>query len=239
MANGGRAHGVKPRRGGARLRGTARLRPSTLFVDIGGVLLSDGWGWRQRQRAIAEFGLDAKDFGERHLQAWNSYQLGKCSLDEYFERALFYRPQKVSRAALKKFMFAQSTPCSDMLALIKKIKTQHGLKVVVVSNEGRELNAHRIHRFQLDRLADIFVSSCYVQMLKPDPEIFRLALDLSQASPSKVLYIENTAMFVEVARGLGIEALWHKSFTETRACLAERGLGVDDEERARAETGRA
>jgi putative hydrolase of the HAD superfamily len=212
---------------------------STLFVDIGGVLLSDGWGRRQRERAIAEFGLDGEDFSNRHLQIWNSYQLGKCSLDDYFERVLFYRPQSFSRAALKAFMFAQSTPCPDMLDLVGRLKRKWGLKVVVVSNEGRELNAHRIHTFQLDRLADIFVSSCYVQRLKPDPGIFRLALDLAQVSPSEVVYIENTAMFVEVARGFGIQAVVHKSFTETRMALAQLGLGVDDAARAAAPGGRA
>ena len=210
------------------------VRPSTLFVDIGGVLLSDGWGRSQRERAIAEFGLDAEDFSNRHLQIWNSYQLGKCSLDEYFERVLFYRPQSFSRAALKAFMFAQSTPCQDMLDLVARLKRKWGLKVVVVSNEGRELNAHRIHTFQLDRLTDIFVSSCYVQRLKPDPGIFHLALDLAQVSPSEVVYIENTAMFVEVARALGIQALLHKSFTETRTALAQLGLGDDDDDGARA-----
>ena len=223
----------------ARSHRATRVRPSALFVDIGGVLLSDGWGRVQRERAIAEFGLDAGDFGERHHQVWDSYQMGKRSLDEYFERVLFYRPQAVSRATLKKFMFAQSTPCADMLELISKVKAQYDLKVVVVSNEGRELNAHRIRRFRLDELADVFVSSCYVQMLKPDPGMFRLAIDLAQVSPSEVVYLENTAMFVDVARELGIKALWHKTFAETRAALAQLGLGVDDAARAAAPGGRA
>lgn len=211
-----------------------RTRPSTLFVDIGGVLLSDGWGRVQRQRAIEQFGLDGADFSNRHLEIWNAYQLGRCSLDEYFERVLFYRPQAFSRATLREFMFAQSQPFAQMLELIATLKAQYGLKVVVVSNEGRELNAHRIHTFGLDRFVDLFVSSCYVQMIKPDKRIFRLALDLAQVTPGEVVYIENTPMFVEVAQELGIHALLHTDFAATRAALAALGLGAPLDRSARA-----
>ena len=106
-----------------------------------------------------------------------------------------------------------------MIELMAELKSQHRLKIAVVSNEARELNAYRIRNFKLDRFVDFFVSSCFVHVRKPDAQIFRLALDLAQVQARQVLYIENTPMFVDVANGLGIRSILHTSYDTTREKL--------------------
>jgi putative hydrolase of the HAD superfamily len=121
-------------------------------------------------------------------------------------------------------MFAQSKPYPDMIELVAQLKVRHGLKIAVVSNEGRELNAYRIRKFKLDRFVDSFISSCFVHVRKPDADIFRLALDIAQAPARQVLYIENTPMFVQIAEGLGIRSILHADYKSTCAKLASLGL---------------
>ena len=111
-----------------------------------------------------------------------------------------------------------------MIELITQLKHQHRLKIVVVSNESRAVNAHRIRTFKLDELADTFVSSCFVRMRKPDAEIFRLALDLAQTPAEQVAFIDNTAMFVQIAEGVGMRGILHSSWQSTCAKLAAFGL---------------
>ncbi|HTA17403.1 MAG TPA: HAD-IA family hydrolase, partial [bacterium] len=145
--------------------------------------------------------------------------------EEYLDRAVFHRKRPFTRERFKRFMFAQSKAYPGMIALISRLKARYGLKIAVVSNEGRELNAHRITMSGLDNLVDVFVSSCYVHLRKPDVDIFKLALDLVQVPPRRVVYIENTALFVQVAQGLGIRSILHKDLASTRAALASLGLG--------------
>ena len=95
---------------------------------------------------------------------------------------------------------------------------------MVVSDEGRELNAFRIRAFKLDSFLDCFVSSCFVHLRKPDADILRLALDIAQVRPDQVVYIENTAMFVQIAQGLGIRSVLHTGYEITRSQLASFGL---------------
>ena len=121
-------------------------------------------------------------------------------------------------------MFAQSKPHSEMIALFAQLKVRHGLKIAVVSNEGRELNAHRIRKFNLDGFVDSFISSCFVHVRKPDADIFRLALDIAQTPAQKVLFIEDTPMFVQIAQGLGIRSILHTDYRSTCAKLALLGL---------------
>jgi len=195
-----------------------------LFLDIGGVLLTNGWDHQARKRAAANFKLKYSDMNDRHRLTFEIYEKGKLTLEEYLNLVVFYQKRSFTRAQFRNFMFAQSKPYLKMIELVTQLKIQHGLKIIVVSNEARELNAYRIRKFKLDRFVDCFISSCFVQIRKPDSDIFRLALDVTQAEPQRVLYIENTPMFIQIAEGLGIQSILHTDYKSTYAKLASFGL---------------
>lgn len=52
-------------------------RPTVLFLDVGGVLLTNGWDRSMRKQAAETFGLDADDMDERHHLTFDTYELGK------------------------------------------------------------------------------------------------------------------------------------------------------------------
>jgi len=195
-----------------------------LFVDIGGVLLSNGWDAAIRQRTAEHFQLELAEMEYRHHLTFDTYEEGKITLQDYLARIVFYRTRPFTPVQFQQFMFAQSSPCPQMIELVRTLKLKYGLKTVVVSNEGQELNAHRIRAFKLDSFLDSFVSSCFVHLRKPDADIFRLALDIAQVQPDQVIYIENTPMFVQVAEGLGIRSILHTEYEMTRSQLASFGL---------------
>ena len=197
---------------------------TTLFLDIGGVLLNNGWDHQARRRVAKHFNLEWAGMEERHRLTFETHEEGKLTFEEYLGRVVFYQKRTFTRAEFRRSMCAQSKPCPEMIALIGRLKTRYGLKIAVVSNEAREVNAYRIRKFKLAGFVDSFVSSCFVGLRKPDAEIFRLALDISQTPARQVLYIENTPMFVEVAEGLGIRSILHTDYRSTCAKLASLGF---------------
>jgi len=199
---------------------------TALFLDIGGVLLTDGWGHMSRKLAAKAFDLNLEEMESRHNQAFDTYELGKLTIKEYLSRVVFYKERPFTPAQFQKFMFAQSKSYPKMIELVRKLKAQHGLKVAVVSNEARELNSYRIRKFKLDGFVDFFISSCFVHLRKPDTDIFRVALDIAQVPANQVVYIENLLMFVQVAEGLGIRGICHTDYKSTCAKLASFGLEV-------------
>lgn len=199
---------------------------TTLFVDIGGVLLTNGWDHTMRQQAAKEFGLDYDDLNERHHLTFDTYEEGKLTLDEYLSRVVFYAERRFTREQFRTFMLAQSKPYPEMINLIRNLKMTYRLRVAAVSNEGRELTVHRIQTFALGSFIDFFVSSCFVHFRKPDVDIFRIALDIAQAQPEDIIYIEDRQMFVEVAKGLGLRAIHHVDYATTREALAGYGLAL-------------
>jgi len=200
---------------------------TALFLDIGGVLLTNGWDHHARKRAATNFKLELGEMEDRHHLTFDTYEEGKLTLEEYLGRVVFYQKRPFTRAQFRRFMFAQSKPYPKMIELVRKLKTKHGLKIIVLSNEGRELNAYRIRKFKLDGFVDAFISSCFVHLRKPDADIFRLALDIAQAPAQQVVYIENTPMFVRIAEGLGIRSILHGDYRSTCAKLASFGLQND------------
>jgi HAD superfamily hydrolase (TIGR01509 family) len=200
------------------------IQITTLFLDIGGVLLTDGWDHHARKRAATTFKLESAEMEERHHLTFETYEEGKLTLEEYLALVVFYQKRPFTQAQFRRFMFAQSKAYPEMIELVAQLKVRHGLKIVVVSNEARELNSHRIRKFKLDGFVDFFVSSCFVHFRKPDPDIFRLALDIAQAEARHVIYIENTPMFVQIAENLGIRGILHTDYKSTRAELSALGL---------------
>ena len=201
---------------------------SCAFLDIGGVLLTDGWDHLARKRAAKNFKLEWAEMEDRHRLTFEIYEEGKITLQEYLRLVVFHNTRPFTRNQFQRFMFAQSKPIPEMIALVAQLKVSLGLKIVIVSNEGRELNAHRVQKFKLNWLADCFISSCFVHMRKPDADIFRLALDIAQVPASQAVYIDNTPMFIQIAEGLGIQSILHTDCKSTRAGLSALGLNVTE-----------
>lgn len=199
---------------------------TTLFLDVGGVLGTNGWDRQARERAAKQFNLDRAEVDERHHLTFDTYEEGKLSLDEYLSRTIFYEQRTFSRDEFKAFMLAQSVPYPQVIELVRKLKSRYRLKVAVVSNEGRELMTHRIPAFGLVDFVDFFVVSSFVHFRKPDADIYRIALDIAQVPPSQVAYLEDRPMFVDVAQGLGIHAIQHVNYESTRAALSGIGLSL-------------
>jgi putative hydrolase of the HAD superfamily len=199
----------------------------TLFVDIGGVLLTNGWDHHARRRAVKHFKLDWAEMEERHGLNFETHEEDKITFNEYLDRVVFYQKRPFTRAEFRRFMFAQSKPYAEMIELVRNLKAKYGLKIMVVSNESRELNAHRISTFKLSGFVDAFISSCFVGLRKPDADIFKLALDIAQTPARQIVYLENTALFVQIAEGMGIRGLLHTDYQSTRAKLATLGLKAD------------
>ena len=197
---------------------------NTIFTDIGGVLLTNGWDRGCRRRAIDLFKLDAEETEERHHLCFDTLEVGKLTLDEYLDRVVFYKKQSFTRKKFRQFMYDQSKPFPEMITLLQELKKKYALKIAVVSNEGRELAEYRIKQFKLNTFADFFIVSSFVHFRKPDADIFRIALDTAQVRPSEVVYLEDRPMFVQVAKSLGVHGLRHIDYKTTCEKLEKFGF---------------
>jgi len=190
-----------------------------LFFDIGGILLTNGWGHESREEAAREFGLDYAEVKELHTFIFNVYEAHGVDLDEYLDTVVFNHPRDFTREDFKNFMFEQSKELPDMLAWLKEWRKDCGFRIIAINNEGKELNDYRVKKFKLHDVFDAFVSSCEVGIRKPDPAIFKLAMGIAMAQPQECVYFDDRKMFALAAGKLGMRAYQHTSFETTKEIL--------------------
>src|SRR5680860_549135 len=189
-----------------------KLEVQVVFFDVGGVLLTNGWGHESRQKAAKVFGLNYDELDVLHDFIYNVHEIGKISLDDYLDTVIFNRPRDFTKNEFKDFMFAQSVELPDMLQWLIKWKQAYGFRVISINNEGKELNDYRIEKFGLHQCFDAFISSGEVGMRKPDPGIYRLAMGIAQVNPEDCVYFDDRAMLVQQAQKLGIRSFHHQDF---------------------------
>ncbi len=199
----------------------------TLFWDLGGVLLTNGWDRAARARACARFALDCDDFQDRHEQVVGEFETGRMDLDSYLERTVFFEPRPFTEEDFKAFMFAQSQQDSAMLSLVRRLHDAGEYRLAVINNESLELNAFRIERFGLRDCFSLFFSSCFVRLRKPDSGIYRLALQVTQTPAGAALLVDDRAINVEAAKRIGMHTIHFRNPDQLRGCLADLGVRCD------------
>jgi putative hydrolase of the HAD superfamily len=199
-------------------------RISTVFWDVGGVLLSNAWDRELRHRAVDHFGLNWEEFQERHELVFHGFETGRITLDSYLACTVFHRERSYSLNAFKEYMFELSTPLPQGLDILGRLAAQSCYRLAALNNESLELNLHRIERFKLRDYFSLFVSSCFVGLRKPEPEIYRLALNVTQCDASECVFIDDRALNVERARQVGMHAILYKSPEQLVADLGALGV---------------
>ncbi len=195
-----------------------------ILSDIGGVLGTNGWDSSVRRTVCQHFGLVESEIAERHRLMFDSYERGYMTFQEYLERVFFGSPRRFSIDEVRDLAYAQSVPWPENIAFFQQVKASNILRLGLISNEGEGITAHRVETFRLRELADFMVVSHCVHMRKPDRDIWQLALDLVQVAPQDALYIDDRAMFVEVAAEMGFTAMQHVSLENTVKQFAKFGL---------------
>src|SRR5713226_9554611 len=179
-----------------------------LFWDVGGVLLSNAWDHEERDRAVTQFLLDKTEFEARHSELVPAFEEGRTSLDEYLRRTVFYEPRTFAPEDFKRFMFSLSKPKTGVLEIARGLSSKYF--TATINNESRELNQYRIETFGLADCFDLFVSSCFVGIRKPDERIYRLALDLVQYAAEECCFIDDRPGNIEVAAKVGMQSVLMK-----------------------------
>ncbi len=201
---------------------------ATLFFDVGGVLLTNGWDTEAREAAIAQFGLNGLDFHTRHAMLRSAFETGRLSLDQYLQKAVFFRPQTFKPDEFKAFMFEQSQLLPDgALELARALASTGRYRLCTLNNESRELNEYRIERFALHDVFVDFFTSCYLGMEKPDEDIYRAVQGITRCPTEQAIFIDDRSVNVETAIAAGYCGIQFHNVDQLRKELADRGINLN------------
>ena len=201
----------------------------TLFWDIGGVILTNGWDRNQRSEVLERLDVNLAAYEKVHERANYYWERGLLSAYDFFKQTvLLPNPQlELTFDSLWKQVCAQSRvlhpECLDILADLKR---QGKLRLATLNNESRELNEHRLDAFKLRSLFDYFICSGYIHEMKPMPGIYRSAIDISGFDAHTALFIDDKRENCEAAREEGMQAIEFKDPDQLCKALASYDIHV-------------
>lgn len=204
----------------------------TIFWDIGGVLLTNGWDLGQRTRVLGPLGVDLAAYESVHDEVNYYWERGLLTAQSFFEQTIIKTNPTLNLTfeRLWPLVCEQSKvlhqECFDILAAIKELGQ---FRLATLNNESRELNLHRLDAFQLRQYFDYFICSGYVHEMKPLPDIYRAAIDVSGFPPETSLFIDDRQENCAAAIALGMQAIHFESPTQLRTSLTQRGIAVQHE----------
>jgi putative hydrolase of the HAD superfamily len=197
----------------------------TIFWDIGGVLLTNGWDKDQRADVLCRLGVDLEDYESRHDAANFYWERGLSTAKRFFDQTVFTEPRDFSFEDLWSLVCAESRvlhpECFDILGTLA---ADGRFKIATLNNESRELNDHRVEAFQLRDYFDYFICSGYVHEMKPDAAIYRSAIEISGYRAEQAIFIDDKQENCDAAMGLDMQAIRFESPAQLRDALAQLGI---------------
>jgi putative hydrolase of the HAD superfamily len=203
------------------------------MLDMGGVLTQD-----QRLDKVDEMmrllgvGCAREDFHAAYFEARGEYDRGAYGGEEYWRRvaeALGARPVdgalgRIVQTDLESWFNMRPA----MLEFLGGVRGRVGRRVLL-SNIHAD-GARFIREGEARSWAGLFdtlILSCEHKLLKPEREIYELALDAAGALPSETLFVDDNAVNVEGARAAGLSSFrfaGEEDFFETLAREYELAL---------------
>lgn len=199
----------------------------TIFWDIGGVLLTNGWDAHQRAGVLNSLGVDLLAYEAMHDRANFYWERGLITARDFFEQTVLEtNPQLgLTFEALWEWVCGESRVLHPgSFEILAALQRSGQYRLATLNNESRELNEYRLDAFELRAYFDYFVCSGYVHEMKPLPGIYRAAIDISGWPAHTALFIDDKQENCDGAEALGMRAIRFVSPEQLQQDLAQLGI---------------
>lgn len=183
-----------------------------IIFDCYGVLVGTGF-WNVYQRLGGDL---KKDTG--FIEEW----LGKANLGEVtsqeFSEAMSER-LGISLNAYQEAFRKDELPDEQLFEFIEtELKPKY--KLAMVSNATGDSVRRKIPAEKLNLFDEILVSG-EVGLLKPDPELFQLALDRLSVTAGETVFVDDHKDYIDGAKQVGLQTILYIDFGSFKGELGE------------------
>lgn len=198
----------------------------TIFFDIGGVLLTNGWDRNQRTHALKSLGMtDLSGYEARHADANYFWERGLKDIRWFFQKTVFYDWRRFEFEDLWAAMVAEQGLLENgAVEILKKLHATRKYRLATLTNESKELNTYRMTAFGLKDYFDFFICSAYVNEMKPAPKIYLEAIEVSGREPAECVFIDDKQENVDAAIRQEMRGILYRNPEQLEEDL--RDLGV-------------
>ena len=187
--------------------------------DIGGVLVrTEDREPRMRQAERLGLTREALVYLVFDSEMGQKAQLGAVSAKELLEYVCQAVHLPVEEAAnFEQEFFAGDRLDVDLVNYIRSLRTRY--RTGIISNAWDDVRSMINERWKMADAFDQIVLSAEVKIGKPDPRVFKLALENLGVAPEEAVFIDDFAHNIEGARAVGMHAIQFQTSEQIRADL--------------------
>ncbi|MFO8018265.1 MAG: HAD family phosphatase [Promethearchaeia archaeon] len=202
-----------------------------ILWDLGGVIVNlDYTSFFRFIQTHSKLQLTEAKFKQILMSNYDAYHEGTISSNEFYE--LMNNVLKLNQIRETEFFNAFNSIIqslnTDTIEIIKKVKRQD-LTSFVLSNVN---SAHWNHLLEKDwdwmPLFEDFILSYEIGVTKPDPEIYKYAIEKARCKANQILFIDDNYVNVKGAKRCEINTIFYKNQSQFQTQLKEK-LGINAE----------
>lgn len=181
---------------------------TTLLVDYAGVLTPTRNNFPFVEKFYKDYNLSPQELMKITYTNWEKTSIGKLDSKLFWENMA--KLLKTDAKVLRSRIMNTYSLDENVISLLKKLKKQYNL--VMVSNQ---INDWLEEVIEINNLRDIFdytANSYELGVKKPDPAIFKYALNLAGSKPSEAVFIDDALKNIIAAQELGLKTIHFSDF---------------------------
>jgi epoxide hydrolase-like predicted phosphatase len=177
-----------------------------IFFDLGGVIVRTEYQ-APRERLAERLNMTYEEISKVVFEAETARKasIGEMSVDEHWLAVTRKLRLPASEAeSIRTEFFAGDVIDRDLLNFIRSLRPRY--KTGIISNAWGDLREY-IVKHQFEDAFDTIIISAEIKMMKPQPEIYQLALKQAQVEAKEAAFVDDMPKNVEAANALGMHAI--------------------------------
>jgi len=178
----------------------------SVFIDFGGVIVRTE-DKEPRKMQAEKLGMTSRELERIIFESESSRRAstGEITEDEHWQavaEALAVTREEADRITAQ--FFAGDRADTSLIDFLRSLRPER--KVCLISNAWSGLRAF-IKGQKFDDVFEAMIISAEVGVAKPDPAIYRLALEKLGAKPEESVFVDDVLVNVEAARSIGMNTI--------------------------------
>ena len=160
---------------------------------------------------------------------WRLAEIGAIDDAEYWRRigprlglGSGTEPTEAEIRDFQQALFGEVEADPDMVDLVQRLRGRY--QTGLLSNATLRDPQRLLERYGLEGLFDVVVVSAAVGLAKPDPAIYRLALEHLGTAPERTVFVDDFERNVVAASDLGMHGVHFTGYSDLIVALRELGL---------------
>jgi HAD superfamily hydrolase (TIGR01509 family) len=198
-----------------------------IVFDLGNVVFTNDWHYDFPEKFAAftqTFGVSEEAMEAAWRAHWPEFRLGKITEEDFWQRFLATAGGTGDISEAKRLWRKYQHPIQTMPELLLELHKNY--RLAALTTISKEWLDYKLATYHLNDVFECVLSSGYLGVAKPNPEIYKMLLQKLALPANQIIYIDDSPRALEPATELGITTILFQGQSGLEAELARYSVVI-------------